>query len=316
MTSSPRTSGRRGSSENAWTSSPWPTRTGPRRAPATRQSASTSTRSSDRVSFRLRGSPGTTPHSQPAGLDQTGVVARLGPGRWAGRQHVGPERLRRLDRHQLPPFRPLATTRSDPGHPFEGVGHRHGGDAPVASRARTRRRPGANRQAQPAAGRRRGRRRPRRPAARRQPGPHRGRTGGTSGHHGRRRVRHRPARGGSPGPPSCAGVAGHHQTTRRPRAGRRAPTRRRPGARPGGGTAWVAEPTPRAGGHHDGPDGPVGQGSASLRRTSAVSSSTPRAKVSSDTRIWRARLSMRFSPADRPLSLSRIDRFRTTSATW
>ncbi len=40
------------------------------------------------------------------------------------------------------------------------------------------------------------------------------------------------------------------------------------------------------------------------------------AKVSSDTRICRARVSMRFSPADNPLSLSRMDRFRTTSATW
>ncbi len=58
------------------------------------------------------------------------------------------------------------------------------------------------------------------------------------------------------------------------------------------------------------------QGRASSRRSSAVSSSTPRAKVSSETSIWRARLSMRFSPADSPLSLSRIDRFRTTSATW
>ena len=58
------------------------------------------------------------------------------------------------------------------------------------------------------------------------------------------------------------------------------------------------------------------QVSASFRRSSAVSSSTLRAKVSSDTRIWRARCSMRFSPADSPLSLSRMERFRTTSATW
>ena len=69
--------------------------------------------------------------------------------------------------------------------------------------------------------------------------------------------------------------------------------------------------------HHDGPDRTrSAQGSASLRRSSAVSSSTPRAKVNSETRIWRARLSIRFSPAERPLSLSRIERFRTTSATW
>ena len=48
----------------------------------------------------------------------------------------------------------------------------------------------------------------------------------------------------------------------------------------------AAEPATRSPGHHDGPHGPrSAQGSASLRRTSAVSSSTPRAKVSSDTRI-------------------------------
>ena len=79
----------------------------------------------------------------------------------------------------------------------------------------------------------------------------------------------------------------------------------------------TAEPAARSAGDHDRPDrtGSV-QGSASLRRTSAVSSSTPRAKVSSETRIWRARLSIRFSPAERPLSLSRMERFLTTSATW
>src|SRR5262249_13684977 len=56
--------------------------------------------------------------------------------------------------------------------------------------------------------------------------------------------------------------------------------------------------------------------STSSRRASAASSSTLSANVSSDTRIWRARASMRFSPADRPLSASRMERFRTTSATW
>ncbi len=50
--------------------------------------------------------------------------------------------------------------------------------------------------------------------------------------------------------------------------------------------------------------------------SSAASVSTFNANVSSETRIWRARVSMRFSPADSPLSLSRIERFRTTSATW
>ena len=65
-----------------------------------------------------------------------------------------------------------------------------------------------------------------------------------------------------------------------------------------------------------GATGPAAQVRASFRRSSAVSSSTLRANVSSETRICRARCSMRFSPADRPLSLSRMDRFRTTSATW
>ena len=57
-------------------------------------------------------------------------------------------------------------------------------------------------------------------------------------------------------------------------------------------------------------------GRASSSFASASSSVTLRAKVSSDTRIWRALVSMRFSPAERPLSFSRIERFRTTSATW
>ncbi len=57
-------------------------------------------------------------------------------------------------------------------------------------------------------------------------------------------------------------------------------------------------------------------GRAALRRSSASASLTPMAKVSSETRICRALVSIRFSPAERPRSLSRIDRFRTTSATW
>jgi hypothetical protein len=56
-------------------------------------------------------------------------------------------------------------------------------------------------------------------------------------------------------------------------------------------------------------------GRTSSRRFSASSSFTSSAKVSSETRIWRARPSIRFSPADSPLSLSRIERFLTTSAT-
>ncbi len=90
----------------------------------------------------------------------------------------------------------------------------------------------------------------------------------------------------------------------------------------GGELLQPAEAVPGAPGHDDRPHlchgatGPGDQVRASFRRSSAVSSSTLRAKVSSETRIWRARCSMRFSPAERPLSLSRIERFRTTSATW
>src|SRR3954453_4143534 len=59
---------------------------------------------------------------------------------------------------------------------------------------------------------------------------------------------------------------------------------------------------------------------AQLARTSssivsALSSLVPSVSASSLTRIWRALESMRFSPADRPRSLSRRHRSRTTSAT-
>ncbi len=74
----------------------------------------------------------------------------------------------------------------------------------------------------------------------------------------------------------------------------------------------------------DRPDRPAGVGvdrsacqlSASSSFFSASSSFTLIANVSSETRIWRALASMRFSPAERPLSFSRSERFRTTSATW
>ena len=49
---------------------------------------------------------------------------------------------------------------------------------------------------------------------------------------------------------------------------------------------------------------------------SASSSETFNAKLSSDTRMPRARTSIAFSPAERPLVTSRSARFRTTSATW
>ena len=150
-----------------------------------------------------------------------------------------------------------------------------------------------------------------------QPGPYRCRPGGPAGHHPVRTecmggwlpvtVPHR-LRSPPPGP---------RGPPRRPPSGPPPPTTPPPVGRPARRTAWASEPASGPARHHDGPDGPgSAQGSASLSRTSAVSSSTPSAKVSSDTRIWRARLSMRFSPAESPLSLSRMERFLTTSATW
>src|SRR5699024_3532882 len=53
----------------------------------------------------------------------------------------------------------------------------------------------------------------------------------------------------------------------------------------------------------------------SASSASAFLSSTPSASASSPTRIWRALASMRFSPADRPLSWPPRHRSRTTSAT-
>ena len=79
-----------------------------------------------------------------------------------------------------------------------------------------------------------------------------------------------------------------------------------------------SETVPGTAGDDDRPDDDVAVYlvSASSSLASASSSVTPMAKVNSETRIWRALVSMRFSPAERPLSLSRIERFRTTSATW
>ena len=143
---------------------------------------------------------------------------------------------------------------------------------------------------------------------------------------------HRVGPGGPAGDDDVGAVAVRGRRTgrrgaRAPRRRKRAGTPRRPTRAPGGRRAaenCLRSPKrrARATGHDDRPHlrhgatGPVDQVSASFRRSSAVSSSTLRAKVSSDTRIWRARCSMRFSPADRPLSLSRMERFRTTSATW
>src|SRR6266511_263933 len=89
--------------------------------------------------------------------------------------------------------------------------------------------------------------------------------------------------------------------------------------------ALASEAPPDAGGGHDDADGwrrrgrmggAVYDSSASSSIRMAFSSSQWHASTSSETRIWRERCSMRFSPADRPFSRSRTVRSRTTSATW
>ena len=142
---------------------------------------------------------------------------------------------------------------------------------------------------------------------------------------------HRVGPGGAAGDDGSAPWGSWSSAGRRaprgPRRRNRAGTPPRPIAAPGGRPAGRTASAGRSAGRvppattidHTcaiGAAGPVDQVSASFRRSSAVSSSTLSAKVNSDTRIWRARCSMRFSPADRPLSLSRMERFRTTSATW
>ena len=322
ITTPPSTRGRPGSSLKGWTSMPWPTRSAgtavDQGAPAS--SASARARSSGRGQLEVAGVAGDGADRQR----RRPPAARRR--RWRRRRRRGRRAARRRRRPAgsgRPPARP-GRRWPPPGRP-----------AP-ASTCRQRARPG--------------RRRRRRPPGRRPP---RRRTGRAGRGDGRRRARPPPSASAgttaSPARTESARVAPPATTTSAPKAasprapgagsgsvtpagspsghhqdhtvGRRAGGAHRPGGDRVSGQGEellaAAEPATRAAGHHDGPDGPrSAQGSASLRRTSAVSSSTPRANVSSDTRIWRARLSMRFSPADRPLSLSRMERFRTTSATW
>ena len=162
-----------------------------------------------------------------------------------------------------------------------------------------------------AGGRRRG---PPRSMPPRGPPPGRGAPTRTATGHRSRRGRRR--RAGPSAPPEAPAPRP------RPPDGMPRPPARPPGPLRAGKIAWDCRSGRRATGNHHGPHGHrhwrrlSADGRASFSRSSAVSSSTARAKVSSETKIWRARLSIRFSPADRPLSLSRIERFRTTSATW
>src|SRR5690606_8975737 len=78
----------------------------------------------------------------------------------------------------------------------------------------------------------------------------------------------------------------------------------------------VAEAGAGARGREDGAAAHAGQEvRTSSSMASACSSSVCSASASSETRIWRALASIRFSPADRPRSWSRRERSRTTSAT-
>ncbi len=291
-------------------------------APASRASARP--RSSGRVSFRFLGSPGHRAHREPQLLDQAGVVGGLAPEAVGLPQHGGGEGLGRLHRHQLRPVDGgdhLAV-----GDPLQRVGHRQhrdgaSGGASLHGPDHRREQGGVDQRA----GRIVDHDHLGLVGYRRQSGPDRVGPGRTAGHHPVSSarlglvvmVRTRRWIGTgvfllAPGP---TGDHQHHPVRYRSRRLHR-PGRHRPSGQREK-LLGPSEAAARSACHHDGPDGPrSAQGSASLSLTSAVSSSTPRAKVSSDTRIWRARWSIRFSPAERPLSLSRMDRFRTTSATW
>ena len=265
------------------------------------------------VILMLPGSPGTTRTRAPERLDEHGVVGglgaalRRGPGAaCAARNACGVCTATRCGRSRV-----LVTSPTGPR--LDGVTRREPGNRPdhafrLQGPSTAANRPGGRQRARrvvhhddvrarraPLRGRsapsRRGSPRPRRPRRRRDASLVRG----PPARPGRRR-RRRPAR-----------VDGPRETGRPPREAN---------------CLRLAESTPRSTGDDDRPHlrhgatGPGDQVRASFRRSSAVSSSTLRANVSSETRIWRARCSIRFSPAERPLSLSRMDRFRTTSATW
>ena len=274
-------------------------------------------RSAGVVIFRLSGSPGTTATRRPsASTSAASSVASGSPVRGPGAERVEhgtpagsappPARSGRGSRRTVAsaPARraPASRCRSPP----------RAGTAPAAPGAR---RATDDRREELAARRAGGPRRGPPRSRRSRPDRRRGRPGPRRPGWRRPRRRRRPR-----GPPSGrAGRHDQHHARRRPT--RQAATDRSATVRPARDDELLGLAEAGAGpaGHDDPPDPAHWRwpyGSASLSRCSAVSSSTARAKVSSETRIWRARLSIRFSPADRPLSLSRMERFRTTSATW
>jgi hypothetical protein len=132
------------------------------------------------------------------------------------------------------------------------------------------------------------------------------------------------------GHPPRAARGAHRRPTGRPERARR----RTPWPTPKSSAASAAAPSARSARSTDRATGPVRTGPTRAGPTRdllepggaysrpfsslvrAASSVTLRAKLSSDTRMPRARSSMDFSAVDRPLPFSRSARFRTTSATW
>ena len=270
-------------------------------------------RSSGVVILKFPGSPGTTRTAAPSASTSTASSVASGPACSCGApQRAGPERLGRLDGDESAAVQRAGDV-AGVVHRLDGVTQGDAGHGPVCSPVGD----GTDH------GREEGRRRqrPRRVVHDDHLGIARDDShAATDGVGACRATRH--DRIGTVGVRfvETGGEDEHDAGGRRP-AGVDGPFDHR-AAGEGGELLRPPEATPGAPGNDDRPHlrhgatGPVDQVSASFRRSSAVSSSTLSAKVSSDTRIWRARCSIRFSPADRPLSLSRMDRFRTTSATW
>ena len=121
--------------------------------------------------FRLVGSPVDHQHDAADRLDQGGVVGGVGVALVGPPQHVGPEGLRRLHRHQVVAVERVRP-RSPSVDPLDGVGDRHAGDGGVGAGQHGLDHRLEQRRARPAVGRRRAprrcrSRRARRPARRR-----------------------------------------------------------------------------------------------------------------------------------------------------
>ena len=253
-------------------------------------------------------------HAPPAALDEPGVVGR-------GRQHVlagAPSARSSAARRKTCGVctdhsveRSSVRTTAPSVRLLDRVGHRRGGDRRSRSRARRARRARPGRSpASRAGGRRRGRSRgrPRRPAARRSTDCERCSPPVTP---------IVPAGACAPAGSAttiCVDRAHRAQRLDAPFEHRTPPQRRR--------TPWA----PRTQGVLHVPrlrrarvllataTTPALSASRSSRCCSASSSSLSSAYISSEARIFFARVNICFSPVDRPFSCSRIARLRTTSA--